>query len=562
MTIYNDIVSNTEFPPLTQTCLHSYFQSELVFFYFNLYRGSKAFSDRLANVLQLLKKQLQTNFDEWLPYLKLYYRMIGHTRDYILGKGERELTYMMIWTWYQYFPTLAIYAVHRLVQCGRARESCEFIPGTSILTTTRTDDSYKTPFGSWRDIRSICQYVYDQGSLYTEHPLIDSCVELMNRQLKTDLEIWRYSYRTRSRDHISNIAKWIPRENKHYSWLNEKLAVQWTKTHFPCIFNTAIKADSYIYAVNKSKKIYRKTASMLNKALDTTEIKQCAKMLTEIDPRKVPVYTMMKQRDLVFGDIKPCDSSLTIIDRDKCANNFKRFFDTKYDYTPECHQRSMYRQDSEPILFAQMPVGYFIKEALRLLDNIGSDTETDYKIDLLNKQWVHMSNTIVRTGFDNILPMIDVSLHMQNDGAESYYTAIGLAILLAERSSFGKRILAVDNLPTWINLEEETLLVSMVSVINVATKSSRSTTAEFKNAFDIISSARISTSNKKNPLLQTHSTISSGNTEFNQTPPTISSGNTEFIAIGSSGILYFASTNPLTITCFDDILISILLDKS
>ena len=39
-------------------------------------------------------------------YLILLYKMIGQTRDIIDGKGECSLTYMMIYTWYDFYPEL------------------------------------------------------------------------------------------------------------------------------------------------------------------------------------------------------------------------------------------------------------------------------------------------------------------------------------------------------------------------------------------------------------------------------------------------------------------------
>jgi hypothetical protein len=44
-------------------------------------------------------------------YLIILYKMIGYTRDIIDGKGEYELSYMMILTWYEVYPELALFAI-------------------------------------------------------------------------------------------------------------------------------------------------------------------------------------------------------------------------------------------------------------------------------------------------------------------------------------------------------------------------------------------------------------------------------------------------------------------
>ena len=76
-------------------------------------------------------------------YLSLLYRMIGHTRDIIDGKGEYNLTYMMIYTWYNFYPELAKFALKCLVDLG---------------------DRNIHQYGSWKDIKYFCDYVKSQNS--------------------------------------------------------------------------------------------------------------------------------------------------------------------------------------------------------------------------------------------------------------------------------------------------------------------------------------------------------------------------------------------------------------
>ena len=68
-------------------------------------------------------------------YLSLLYKLIGHTRDIIDGKGEYTLTYMMIHTWYEFYPTLAFFALKCLVDL---------------------DDPKLHQYGSWKDLKYFC----------------------------------------------------------------------------------------------------------------------------------------------------------------------------------------------------------------------------------------------------------------------------------------------------------------------------------------------------------------------------------------------------------------------
>ena len=45
--------------------------------------------------------------EEFVMYMTLLYKMIGHTRDIIDGKGEYMLSYMMLVVWHKFYPELA-----------------------------------------------------------------------------------------------------------------------------------------------------------------------------------------------------------------------------------------------------------------------------------------------------------------------------------------------------------------------------------------------------------------------------------------------------------------------
>jgi hypothetical protein len=443
-----DIDDENQFPILKTFDFHQFFQDQIVFFYFNLIKKTDnkkvlELSKKLSDVLQLLKKNIQKD-PEFIKYLVLFYRMIGHTRDIYFGKGEHDISYMLLMVFYDVYPILAIYAVHRFVQ---------------------PNDILNIPYGSWRDIKYLCDYIRKNSPKKENHGLIQYCISLMNSQFKTDYETWRFSIHARSRNHISNVSKWIPREYKKFHWLFNMLVLDWTKTNKPFLLNNNV-SSFYSKAILKAIRIYRRRVSLLNKALDTTEIKQCSQNWNEIDPKNIPCYTLMKQRSLMFGKSEKYQI---------CSKNIREHFDNDKN----CSQ---YNGLFNKYLSNSYPVAFFVKEAIRLLksDDIGSQK------DLLNKQWKMFSKTICINEFDNVLPIIDSSFYMQSNDSESFYSAIGYSILIAERSSFGKRILMVDYQSTWIVLESETNFIDIIENIQNTTVSRTNTLININDAMELI----------------------------------------------------------------------------
>lgn len=464
---------DTAFPQLKAPELHTYFKEQLLYLFFNLTTKNKnidnssikLLQEQCIQVLQLLKKQLQNeskqeySSNEWIPYLELFYRMIAQTRDISNGKGEHELSYMLIYVLYEVFPVLAIYMVHRFVQP---------LPGSQIT------------YGCWRDIKYLCDYIYLCSTKHEDHGLLQICIELMNNQLYKDMKnIINYQQTGKEFDlgSISNVAKWIPREHKQFDWLYNLLVLDWAK-HHPYILQTCRDGTAaYSRATNKLKSIYRKLISSINHTLDTMEIKQCSRKLDEIDTNHVSIYTVMKQRRLVFAE-------------ENKPSHFSSYFENllleKENQTDGRGHGPVpvpgyghYTTGSpkSTIPSRTYTINYFIKNAIRLLQT--NDVVYGahyYEMEVLKKQWNRFSNSFEKYKFENILPIIDMSFYMQMMDADSYYNAIGIALLIAEKSSFGKRILVLDHQPTWVSLEDSSGdLFSMIQTILSSTKSSQNT---------------------------------------------------------------------------------------
>ena len=129
-------------------------------FTFQLTRTDENGVKKLAVVLNellhfLFAKYLNSIHSESKEYLIILYKMIAQTRDVIDGKGECLLTYMMIYTWYTFYPDLAFHAIKCLVDLD--------------------DNSKSQQYGSWKDIKYFCDYCYKQ-KCNINHPLIQFCI--------------------------------------------------------------------------------------------------------------------------------------------------------------------------------------------------------------------------------------------------------------------------------------------------------------------------------------------------------------------------------------------------
>jgi len=68
----------------------------------------------------------------------------------------------------------------------------------------------------------------------------------------------------------------------------------------------------------------------------------------------------------------------------------------------------------------------------------------------LDAQWDNKGENI--NGLGSFIAMVDTSGSMECDDCYPLYTAMGLGIRIAEKSSIGRRVLTFSHTPTWFNL--------------------------------------------------------------------------------------------------------------
>ena len=388
-----------------------------------------------------------------LAYLSYLYCLIGQTRDIIDGKGEYTLTYMMIFVWYDYFPDLSINALKTLVKLENGEQS----------------------YGSWKDIKYFYKYCKDKD-VKDAHPLINAIVKITNEQVRED---YHHLIRENYQD-ISLACKWIPRE-KNNKWQNlyTLLACDYFNEYIETGYNydklICEKKDKYsreVIARIKCKTKYRQLISSINKVLDTTQIKQCAKEWSEIDFQKVTSITLNKNKKAFLNRNKNGEIRFIEDDRTVSSEHFIKFIKDSLDNNQEIKGKRLGMND-------------FTKAALKLIEErknaIYSNTNPTLQseIDLLNMQWKNHSNQL--EPLKKMIALIDLSESMIGDPMNA---AIALGIRIAEKSFIGNRLMTFSNDSTWLNLDTKDYFIDKVEYISETIEYGLN--AEFYKALDKI----------------------------------------------------------------------------
>lgn len=398
-------------------------QEKIVQFSFQVTRTNQDRIDKLSQILSDLLHEIQYMLrtsplhvkEVAKGYLSILYRMIGHTRDIIDGKGEYTLAYMMIHTWHHYFPELAKFALKCFVDLG-----------------DRTIHQY----GSWKDLKYFCEYCKSKGdNIHSE--LVQYAILLTNEQLKKD-----YTNFLSENTDISLAAKWAPREKSSFGWLYEALATNYFKE----FVETACTTEQTKKAVLKCKTEYRKVLSKLNRHLETLQIKQCSHTWKSIDFNKVTSISLSKQKKSFLnikknGDVRYPESNDRII----CASNFNH------------HIKRAVKGDIE-MKGKRVGMADFTKQAIELLNNSNTAEK-----DLLNSQW--RDNATQTGALGKMIAMVDVSGSMNGDPMNA---AIALGIRIAEKSILGNRIMTFSSKPSWVKLDGCEDFISKVKVVKRA----------------------------------------------------------------------------------------------
>lgn len=423
-------------------------------------RAMNMIEQKLFGMLGELRAVLQvdpTNSDA-RDYLVTLFKMIGHTRDIIDGKGEYTLSYMMIYVWNEFWPPLAQYAL-RLFVLPPAHAECD---------GDGKESASVHPFGSWKDIKYLCNYLKTKKHDVVYSPLINYAITLINDQIRADNEL--YLRKCAGEDvgtaEITLAAKWAPREKSaQFGWLFCELA----RAYFYIYECTADTPNQKLRAIVKCKTDYRKTIASLNIHLDTVQIKQCANTWASISPESQTSITMHKQKNAFLNKTKKGATRSTSETRVVCAQHFEAYVEKAVKGEVEVKGKRIGLND-------------FTKQALEY--NKGGVVAYSSQMALLNAQW---KNNATQTGaLGKMIAMVDVSGSMDGDPMNC---AIALGVRVAEKSLLGRRVMTFSASPSWVNLDNCNDFCSCVRAIS---KADWGMNTNFYAALDMILSAIVS----------------------------------------------------------------------
>ena len=280
--------------------------------------------------------------------ISLLIRLILYSRDATQGKGERTLTYALLFAMYPYHPAIVL------------RILTYFVYGPKHT-------------GGWVDARRLSEYVYSRTDGNTNHPIIRHAVFMINNHLYMDKQISTWSDATH---YLSTVSRWIPRESSSSSqWLFDKLAHDWCLRYTPYLLpRPHSSGESQQRAIRKYKGVYRQMVSRL----------------TAMGPSELP------SRGLG-------------------------------DWVVRVRE----------ILRSPFP-------ASRLFE--------------INREWEQTVKGMV----GNTLPVIDISRGMDQ---HTLMSAIGVACLLLETTTLKKRVLTIDQTPTWVIIPDNATFTDTVSIL-------------------------------------------------------------------------------------------------
>tara|TARA_B100000674_G_C37914262_1_gene950088 strand:- start:410 stop:1888 length:1479 start_codon:yes stop_codon:yes gene_type:complete len=341
---------------------------------------------------------------------------------------------MQIYIWHNFYPDL----VKKMIPL--------------LFTDQDREELSGHQYGSWKDLKYLCNYLRNRSG---NHPLIQYCIDLGLEQLRRDtIEYDKYVAGQNKNESISPkislVSKWLPREkSKKFGWLHARMAY----TLYPEYLESAKeKGDKSVLlkAKLKCKINFTKHIVMLNKFLDTTQIKQCSKNYANIDYNRVTSLTMHKQKLAFQNKTKKNIQRSADPDRVEGAKNFKN------------HLQKSLTSNYVKVHGKRCNVYELVKAALM--------TYTDLDKITVNQQWKDNGENN-NCGLGNIIPMVDTSGSMEVDECIPLYNAIGLGIRVSEKTNdaFKNRILSFDANPSWIQLNDNQSFVEKVQMV----KSSR-----------------------------------------------------------------------------------------
>lgn len=410
---------------------------------------SSNFGDALTKLYFQLVRQPKNNFSCFLieqydnlitaavessnPFvIQVLISILFQTRDIVSGKGEYNLFYNLLPIWDKYWNNI--------------NEQLLVKPLLMLFDVNKVNNTYDFdhPYGSWKDMKYIFNYYRDYYKL-GKLDIIGICKT--PGILSTILNIFKDEWNNND----SLMFKWLPREkSKKFGWQASILA-------------------NHLYpdlSLREGLILYRKHCGKMNCKLETVQINQCAKLWSNIDFKKNATSLTISRQKQAFI----CKGRNTKLnnkeDRQQCKENFN-------NYLLSC-------KDNKNLLKVRhISLGEIVKKTISYNNN--DDKEM---INMMNLIWEQKIQSDEKELY-NVIPILDLSISMATDNCP-YYDAVGIALYIACKSNFKKRILTFDQIPQWVNLDNVNNISEMLKLLlDGPIKSTSNIYAAFKLIADV-----------------------------------------------------------------------------
>ena len=282
------------------------FQDSIVQLYFQIVRctGNSSNGHQISKIKEEYKRLIHLATQDQLSRkpLNICMSLMFQTRDLQGGKGEYHIFYHLLTCWESYWDI-----VSEQLNCALT------LLFDTEYASQKYDVTFSHPYGSWKDAKNILN-VYREvfnwggdGTRWTQHHATRHIVAMASDALSRDVALVSKGAKPKTL-----VAKWLPREKSSlYGWQAKIFAESWAR-----------KPGKNLQA---SLSTYRRKCSQVNKALGTTQIKQCANEWANIDfDKEVTSITMQKQKSAFLAVGKNTQAS-ELEDRRACANNFRQY---------------------------------------------------------------------------------------------------------------------------------------------------------------------------------------------------------------------------------------------
>lgn len=393
--------------------------------------------------------------------------LMFHKRNPRGGEGEKEMTYNMVISLYDYYPETIIKLLHLVGEFGYYKDLYQIWEKISKSINTELENTSLTNLQK----KTIIESYYNKYN-----PLIQEIIKFSIKQRNNDLEKLE-----KGSHNISLLGKWLPSEGSHFAkhahwYLYNKEQMLMRKTLVDMmIYHMATETGVNLDTERSFPKYwymkYRKGNSLLSKQLKVPEIAMCAGRYADIKFEHVASRAMAQYRKAFMNE--------------KLKVPLKSYEEATGNRYPDKEDRVKARQHLNEILISKKAskLKATVLEPHDIIQKISQYNISSMDMEVLTALWenkktdvkkhlAEMLETLKQEGKDmgdvprpgKIIPVVDVS------GSMSYWqqtpspldVAISLGIMTAELheddSPFKDMLISFTDIPTNFKFRPEQTL--------------------------------------------------------------------------------------------------------